>query len=72
MTSLFEYVLPLEAATKPSPGGEKKPDEKKPDEKKPGRKDEDKGPVRTQMVGETPGDDLGYDPSIIPTEDIPD
>ena len=21
------------------------------------------GPVRTQMIGESPGDDLGYDPS---------
>lgn len=30
------------------------------------------GPVRTQMIGESPGDDLGYDPSTIPTEPIPD
>lgn len=30
------------------------------------------GPVRTQMVGETPEDDLGYDPNLIPTEPIAD
>lgn len=30
------------------------------------------GPVRTQMVGESPEDDLGYDPRLIPTEPIPD
>lgn len=30
------------------------------------------GPVRTQMVGETPEDDLGYDPNLIPTEPIED
>lgn len=28
--------------------------------------------VRTQMVGESPGDDLGYDPATIPVEKIPD
>ncbi len=45
------------------------------DEKKPGDKDKPKkgdDKVRTQMVGEAPGDDMGYDPSIIPVEDIPD
>ena len=31
-----------------------------------------KTPVRTQMVGEAPGEDLGYDPATIPTEKIPD
>ena len=30
------------------------------------------GPIRTQMVGETPEDDLGYDPNLIPTEPIED
>jgi hypothetical protein len=30
------------------------------------------GPVKTQMMGEHGDDDLGYDPSIIPTEPIPD
>lgn len=30
------------------------------------------GPVRTQAVGEVPGEDLGYDPNSIPTEKIPD
>ena len=39
--------------------GEKKDDEK-----------EKPGPVRTQMVGEAPGEDLGYDPDSIPTEPI--
>lgn len=29
-------------------------------------------PVRTQMIGESPGDDLGYDPDQIPTEPIDD
>lgn len=29
-------------------------------------------PVRTQMMGEHGDDDLGYDPSTIPTEKIPD
>ncbi|HEY1100282.1 MAG TPA: hypothetical protein VGF99_15195 [Myxococcota bacterium] len=29
-------------------------------------------PIQTQMVGEHGDDDLGYDPSIIPTEKIPD
>ena len=40
------------------------------------KKDDDKkekpGPVRTQMVGEAPGEDLGYDPNSIPTEPIED
>lgn len=30
------------------------------------------GPVKTLMKGESGDDDLGYDPSIIPTEKIPD
>ena len=29
-------------------------------------------PIKTQMLGEHGDDDLGYDPSIIPTEPIPD
>ena len=67
--------LPAPFFPPPSPawlaGG--KDDEKKRDEKKP-RDDPEKerGPVRTQMIGESPGDDLGYDPKIIPTEKIPD
>lgn len=36
------------------------------------KEDEGGGPIRTQMVGEAPGEDLGYDPSKIPTEKIPD
>lgn len=63
--SLFEHALPIEAATKkpppkgkPSDGKGKKPPEK------------DRGPVHTQMKGEKPGDDLGYDPKIIPVEEI--
>jgi len=56
-TPFFEPVL--------ASGGEKKND---------GNKDpkEKEGPIRTQMVGEAPGEDLGYDPSTIPVEDIPD
>jgi hypothetical protein len=44
-----------------------------PDKGKPPSRDDktDKGgPVRTQMKGERPGDDLGYDPKIIPVEEI--
>ena len=44
-------------------GGDKK------DEQQEQEKD---GPVRTQAVGEAPGEDMGYDPSTIPTEKIPD
>lgn len=45
-----------------------KPDETKP---KPAPKPENK-PVKTQMKGgESGNDDLGYDPAVIPTEDIP-
>ena len=29
-------------------------------------------PVKTQMQGESGDDDLGYDPKIIKTEEIPD
>lgn len=46
----------------------KKPDEKK----KPPPKKKDPAPVKTQMKGESGDDDLGYDPSTIPTETIPD
>jgi hypothetical protein len=51
----------------------KKGDKKDKDKGK-GDKPAKKGPetVRTQMVGETPDDDLGYDPKKIPVEDIPD
>lgn len=45
------------------------------DTKKPQPKPKPKpadGPIRTQMVGEHGDDDIGYDPSIIPTEKIPD
>ena len=51
-------------ATKPD-------DDKKTPPKTPPKKRGD-GPVRTQMVGEHGDDDLGYDPSIIPTEKIAD
>ncbi len=36
------------------------------------KKKPEKEPVKTQMQGESGDDDLGYDPKIIPTEDIPD
>lgn len=57
---MFEYVLPVEAASKPD------------DKKKPPPKGGDKKPIQTQAKPEKPGDDLGYDPKTIPVEDIPD
>jgi hypothetical protein len=35
------------------------------------KKDGGKDKPRTLMVGEAPGEDLGYDPKSIPTEPIP-
>ncbi len=68
---MFEYALPDSTPAAPKKaGGDKPDDDKKKDEPK---KDDDKGkPVRTQMIGEKPGDDLGYDPKKIPVEPIPD
>ena len=60
---MFEYVLPVDAASKP--------DDKKKDPNK-GKGDDDKKVVHTQAKPEKPGDDLGYDPKKIPVEDIPD
>ena len=57
---MFEYVLPVAAASKPD------------DKKKPQQGDDDKNVVRTQAIPEKPGDDLGYDPKKIPVEEIPD
>ena len=84
--SLFVHELPVEASRpstseagrfaatkKPPPKG--KPDPTKGGTKggtkgdKPGKGDKG-GPVHTQMKGEKPGDDLGYDPKIIPVEEI--
>lgn len=50
-------------------GGKDDDDKKRDDQDAPKK---ERGPVRTQMIGESPGDDLGYDPKIIPTEPIPD
>ena len=64
---MFEYALPVEAASKP--------DDKKNDPNKGGKgggKGDDKKVVHTQAKPEKPGDDLGYDPKKIPVEDIPD
>lgn len=47
----------------------KKPDDTK---KPPPKPKPAEGPVKTQMMGEHGDDDLGYDPSIIPTEKITD
>jgi hypothetical protein len=58
---MFDYVLPVEAAAKKKPGKDHK--KKEPDKKQ---------VVHTQMVGEKPGDDLGYDPAKIPVEEIKD
>lgn len=59
---MFDYTLPVpvEAAAKKKKAGAAKK-KKRPDTG---------GPVRTQMVPENPADQLGYDPSIIPTEKI--
>ena len=48
----------------------KKPDDTKkpPAPTKPPAPQKPGGPVKTQMLGEHGDDDLGYDPSIIPTE----
>jgi hypothetical protein len=45
------------------------PPKPSPSTTKPPKKD---GPVRTQMVGEHGDEDIGYDPSTIPVEDIPE
>jgi hypothetical protein len=52
---------------KPEPESPSKPPPPKPPSKRPAD-----GPVRTQMQGEHGDDDLGYDPSRIPVEDIPE
>lgn len=59
---MFEYRLPVSVEAASKKKGKKKAGGGK---KKPGD-----GPVRTQMVPENPGDQLGYDPAIIPTEKI--
>ena len=56
---MFDYVLPMQAASKPD-------DKKKP----PPPKGDDKKTIHTQAKPEKPGDDLGYDPKKIPVEDI--
>jgi hypothetical protein len=48
----------------------KKPN--KPDKPAKPKAPKDKKSIRTQMMGEHGDDDLGYDPSIIKTEPIPD
>jgi hypothetical protein len=53
--------------SKPPPKKPAKPAPEKPTPRPP--KD---GPVRTQMMGEHGDDDLGYDPTKIPVEDIPE
>ena len=51
----------------------KKPDDTTtpPTSRKPPAPQKPVGPVKTQMMGEHGDDDLGYDPSISPTEKIP-
>jgi hypothetical protein len=56
---MFEYLLPLEAASKP--------DKKK---KPPPKGDDKRKTIHTQAIPEKPGDNLGYDPRKIPVEDI--
>jgi hypothetical protein len=52
-------------ATKKPSDDKDPPKPKQPAPKKP-------TPVKTQMQGESGDDDLGYDPKIIKTEEIPD
>jgi hypothetical protein len=47
----------------------KKPEDDDQQKKPPPKKEQ---PVKTQMMGESGDDDLGYDPKKIPTEEIPD
>ena len=67
MPGFFDYVL----AGRPNQGDDNHKKRGKDDEDE-GEDNEREGPVRTQMVGESPGDDIGYDPDQIPTEPIPD
>jgi hypothetical protein len=67
---MFDYVLPVEAASIEA-GAKKKPGDSGKNHKKK-KPDEKKQVVHTQMVGEKPGDDIGYDPSKIPVEEIKD
>lgn len=45
------------------------PSDKPQDTKQP-QPGENGGPVRSLAVGEAPGEDLGYDPALIPSEPI--
>ena len=68
----FQYQLPVDhmpMGAAPKPDDKAKPAHRKKDEKKDKKKDDD-APVRTMMIGESPGDDVGYDPKKIPVEDI--
>jgi len=71
--AFFDYVMtpaaPFSAAGLQVSGPKTPP--AKPTDPKKGPKPRDE-PVRTQMVGETPDEDVGYDPSTIPVEPIPD
>ena len=75
---MFEYVLPVAAASKPDDnkknpsGGGQGGQGGKGGDKGGGKGDDDKKVVHTQAKPEKPGDDLGYDPKIIPVEEIPD
>ena len=63
--SFFDY-----AAAGGRPDDKDKAAPKKPSHDKGGKKDDKKNVVRTQMVGESPDEDIGYDPRTIPTEKI--
>jgi hypothetical protein len=64
---MFDYALP-DAVVAASKGGTDDKNDKKKDDKQKGKGET----VQTQMLGEKPGDDLGYDPKKIPVEEIPD
>lgn len=65
MQGFFERTPPLAAGGRGEDDERRQADDQADDQA-------DEGPVRTQMIGESPEDDLGYDPSTIPTEPIPD
>lgn len=69
---MFEYVLPVAAASKPDDNKKNPQGGDKGGGGKGGKGDDDKKVVHTQAKPEKPGDDLGYDPKIIPVEEIPD
>jgi hypothetical protein len=59
-------------ASKKDPQNNPTPPTTKPPATTPAKPPKKDGPVRTQMVGEHGDEDIGYDPTSIPVEDIPE